>query len=1680
MDPIQLPGPDPVQQNPISIDTGGLGDISVNPKIASVRASKASLGLSQVTGMSQGEIQDLILSGKEGNFRDNAAAQLDRYNIAKRNQVFQQGLVQGVPLDQLNQIATSYNRTDPSTVIETSFANHYVNPLLNRTDPFISNTSMRDAQREIPQQVDSLADISSRVIAKQQYYQTLSEGVDTTLQNQSRLGWWADQIKNMFQPYVEFKMRGLTDQANTFAEGMLGSTLKAEADDINRLPLEQAKPKLDAIVEKLKNDNPTLAHQFLAYVMHSQDASPNLDNFWTATMAAGMLGGIARKIGLFKQATQAARDLTEGAKDVGSAIDNPDIARWENAGGAIPPEVSRPAAHGDLEEAAVKKATIDVTKDVIGTSNPTQRALEALPDLYKKQIRDNELNPGNHGQELVNRINQGLSSRLNNVIESLKSQLRPNRIPDITKSEELTRTVLEQERTKYPGIAGNIMNVKGFFHEPISNTWTYDLIFGQNDATFFKSEGEAIEWANDNRIPLTREELEPIKMMGKFKLMPFLGKRPKIKKFGAEVRNDGAGSGWYIAKNMPFDETQPGLKQFYGQTESSKAPTSFIRSFTSWISTPEDTQSRDQRINKMLSTEGPAHFYDLMRNNINELKKLSRSQANDLETILESLQNKPDPNNNGIPGTFARSIGDLDDEYLRVLNRLPEDSEVAAYFEFRGNYIADQYFRIASKMRIKSRLGGKSVQAVLEDDDKNVVRSPAFEGKLLSELPIGSKEGGSSILITKRHIDHTVIGDTSKIAGDTRKEMIENIKTGKASLYEILNPDEHPLTGFGGVEDTHRIRYVYAYKPEENPLDWLNQVPTRGGGHLDQEYDHYLSQANIYWDSSTKTHNYVGDTNLHPLDNSMTLSQKKAVMEKYDNVRKLIEAGNEDGARRLATDPTTAIPIDYDRFRSDFETSTGPGGKKIKPRLSKSEPIQLRPKDKQLIDLGRDRIESRFTSKKGKTTLVDGTRQGNLLRTSAVQYTGERDAYEVHAIQDRGSLNNPLYQIAPAQHINAIPMMNRALGRIINSLYMDDYKTSAIDHWLFGAQVADPLTGKMHGAANYLKAKNLSEILHSPFTFFNDPEFRPGTPIEVKSALLADRMKIRQFMGTPSVVDTALHSIEQKLADSIHGKFGPKAMKLSPLWHVSSLSDAPRVLRSIIYNTKMGFFSPRQFFIHAFTFINGMLISPMHAPSGAFASMLHGWSYLNASENVLKHMDELAQKMGFRPGEWLEAREGMFRTNFNSVEKGQLALVDNPMSNNIIKNKGEQFLDAGMLPFRGGVKSLKTASWFTAYKEWRAAHPTGRITDAEWGDILLRANDLSHNMSRASTSAVQKGLVTFGAMFSSYNLRLAELLLGKRLSVAEKSRLFLGYMTLFGVPTGAGIFGLSTLIRKNVNEGNVPGMETYVPGYSTPSTLFMEGALSTLVGTISGGGDIQKGNIYNIGESYGAKDLDFIEKSLSGDTNMWQAFGGALYSTFSSAWANSDGYRNAISSMWRQDGQFKMSPEDMINPLREISSVNYAWKTYMGWETGKWMSRNNSYLEPTSPGNALFMGISGLSSEAESDMYTKSLSAKDNKAAIEQTMREYGKVMQQYIQAVANNDPDNAERFGKNAAWILNGIPEQMKAEAVAQAYRDNQDLISRTNFQNATSKDIPDAEKNRRMDIYNKQLQLRQKQGLQ
>jgi hypothetical protein len=1707
-DQVQLAAPQDFKTDePISIDTGSVPN-PITEDAAAARASKAHLGLGTVTGKSFDDIKNALQQGREKDFRQEAAEKVTALDYQSRQQKLFEMLNRGqVDPDSANELITRYSleQADPDTIIEKGYAGAYFQAVGDANNPFTRYSDQGQHQQEIPEAVKMLHRTGASVVASREYFNTKLEDAESALQSQSTGGYIVDQMKQLFQPYNEMKLRGLSDD-NGWTLNFLGTALKKEVDEILGLPLDEAKAKFEPIFQHLLETNPSLALMVAHYATGQSTDAETMDNIFSGLGLAdvGALGvqGVkgARRL-MFGRARQATEDIVRSSELV--------------------PHVSPPVAvavgQGDLRTAAVQQAAENFVADTKGTIDPMQRARESMPTIFRNDQKAMRGDPGNLGTDFINRMDEESAKLEGGLLEQVEETARMNRVPELTASKMHFDKMAEEIKNAYPATANSFMNVKGPVWDPFGASWFAARIFGRNTAEYFASIGEAKNWARSKDIALAEKIRKDVTI--RRKVGGFTAIRPGTEESylaGAEIKHirelGKSGHGYYITDLVPIDETSPTMRSFLGTTKNATTPLDwtggYIDAVVGWlIRSPDETQSADQQIARKIATFAPSNYFNMIRDNTRNIRNLApasswkaaftgRKAWRQFEQVLRHAQDMRDPST-GDKGWFFDGVGQLEDHYNTHFDRLPTEHEAAAYFEFKRLVEADRWFRTMSLVRNKQRIGIQSHTVILEGKD-GPIKLPAFEGKRLTELP----HGEDTVLFLKRDPDHTRMHAGNAMPAALRAEAEQDLKEGKGQVFEIYNTEERPFRNLnfrvrGRLNKdisvgNAKVRYVFARRAETRPLDLSTQIPRRFGGHLVPDYQFAIKQANMQFDPVTNTWHYEGDKLAYFVGNH-ALGQEFA--NKMNIHQALMREGKEEEALQYARDH---LHIPAEDLHADYKEKIHPvTHEKVPPRWSKDEPFHVvdMQKGQNIMDLGKEALESRYTkilNGKVKTKFRDGTTSGNLARQSIVEFTGQRDAYEMHEVANRGTAMNPMYHLDPANLIDPMPMLHRGLSRIMRTLQLDDYKIQAIEHWLFAKNYLDPATGQMVGAANFMKDP-LDAIQHSPFHYWNNLEWKKGfqtSNAKLWALMTGDKMKIQMFLGNPNWVDGIMRNIERDVTDSIYRKVGQAAQERVPTWMIGKLTSGPVVLRNILYSAKMGFFAPRQFFLHAVTGINAMLIDPIHAPHGSLGAMFHGFGAINAHPNVLAHYDMLASKSGlFKPGDWIAFRQGLHNSGFLKIEEGQHAFKDSLMSSQAITSKGQSFLHAGTAPFRGGVTTVKTISWYMAAAEWRNGKLGRTITGSRWtaktgikpvgapgredfNRILNRADDLAHNMTRASSSAIQKGFTSFGSQFTSFNQRVLELLVGKRLTVPEKIRLFFGYSAFYGLPAAGGIIGLSKAVR-GLMQGNDPFTgQPYIPGQNITSTLIMEGMVATALykGT---------GNVYNIGESFGAKDLDFADKIFNENPTWYDLWGGAaLHGVQNTGEALTPFIQWADTLLNNDDERFRLTPQHFVGVVKEISSVNYAWRAYMGVVTGRWLSRNMAYLNNTSATNALIANFFGVSTQDTADIYAKSQEIHNWREMELQATKHISNEVEMEFQAVAAKNWNEAKVHHMNAKVYMQGIPEQQRNTVMTRIYKGLEETLKdKVDLEYYLGRDRPDSMRKSGIDAWSEILKMKQGQ---
>lgn len=1693
MDPEISVDPSVVPDTPlIDVNPNVRTPLDLSPNLVTARATRAAFA-TEDQGKSLDDIKKLIGNGQEETLRRDTAANIDQKNRAELlAKISDASTAKGGPLTSPEIMAIQGNLerarafTDPTSVLEQEFTRKYFGEL-NNTAAKVPEGWWSQALSSIPEENRQVVDIGQDWTNKQQYVLTHKEDAETAANAQGYVGYSLDRAKELisFGLYGEAKLRGNVPGVGTITGGLgLGTNLQEQAKVAYRLPFNEFKTWLDGTMTKLKQDNPGLAVDFINYIYGMSMSDISLQNAMSAVNIATIPGtGTVGKIALEKAALLAstkqavssvARSTATTTFDKG--IYSMGIFPGENIH-VMPPRAAAASGVGDLGAAATERVAANVVSAFKGDANPAQEAVQALPRILDTQVADIAANPGRSGQEIVNRIVEAYNTTKFNLIKTVSDRLKVERISEVTASKEGAEAMRQIIKDDYPGPSERILNIGDPVREEMTNVHFVEVSLGTHDGKYFWSRDQAEAAAEAEGLvvnkPATTMRAMANKQFGEkaaelqykiTKLSPLANRSHEVARLKQQLEDlktwhagilsqpelhipattggysiQDHGLGFYISRFVPMPERSQAARDLLGTTKNTQTPDGFINSLLGWLRTPEETTSADARMNAKTAVYGASVLLNQAKEEMKAISKLAKwtlpgtakkQRWQEFERTLKMGQTMRDPIT-GEMGYTYKTIGELEDHYQRFFHRDPIPQEIEAYFAFKRWVEIDAVHREMLSYRNKSLAGAETHTIVVKDTRGMRVKSPDIEAILRKEFP----HTDDGVLVMGARLGKEKVTNIFKMSPKLRNTLEEGVKSGRLKVLEIYDPASKPLKGFGKIVQDARIRYVITDSAETKPLSF-EQVGRRGGGHFDYDYDFYLKQAKVKWDPASLKHWYEGDTTVMPFGNG-ALGHK--IADLMNAVRLKVKEKDFVGAAIAAK----KLPMDVAEHLSWYNPSKGPGGIDIPPRLDVNEPFQMVRRNKMIMDTDKESLENRYIG------LKDGTKQGSAARLNQIQYTGERDAYEVHTIQDVGTRHQPLYTYQPAEMVDPIPSMNRAMTRIINSSYMDDYKNFSVEHW-------------MQEARNYMVPSN-SELAHSPLYYFSHPEWKADAPIDVVSRLMGNRLKIQQILGTPSVIDNVLQSISQKLADTIYTKFGPT--KLDPSWMLPKLTDAGRFLRSVTYNATIGLFAIPQFIVQSMTYVTiaGIMGGALAIP-GTAGAFLHQLSRINPG--MVEALDSLATKVHmpgtarWRPGEWKEANSLLVRTGFGNVG-AEHALLDNPLSAKVVTNAGQQFLDAGTIFFKEGEKNARYGAWYTAYREFRELHPTGRITNYELGQIFDKAELLAGNMSSASKSLLQRGPMSFPTQFLAYNLRLAELMTGKRLDMIQKARLFTTYSALYGVPSAMGLAGLpiGDLFRKAALDSG------YVMGDSQSSAA-MEGLPSAFLHMITG-------NWYNIGGRFGSPGFDVVRDALTGDKPWWNLAGGASWSTISGAFESMSPFMSwAMSFMRDDDKYYPIKSDDMIEPLKMVTSINGIDRYAAALRTGNWMSKKGIVLDTASPLNALMMTLTGVQPQASADVHLLSQGLKDRKDNEGKVLNLFLDQMNRGFQSLDQNDPEQAKTYFVRGKAILKigGFPDEKYSQAFSLATRGNETLISRIN-ENYFMKNVPPELQTKYRDIYARRL---------
>ena len=1686
----------PPEQQPISLDGGSEDSFLLDPASIQDRAFKASYGLQNtVAAKPEGDYRNAFTDGYENSERATAAAKLDAKTVANRYDLYRRVLSNKTePVTQEDMknidIASGYNfpykyPSDPSSVFEVNYANQYSSELNRFADTLPEYNSWNVARQVATNDVEAMRMYGSIRMAQQQYLVTKLQNIKAQIDNQSWAGYLADAGKLLFpvfNPYYELKMRSNVPGTNFFTGGLLGENLTQQATTLMNMPYEQFTKTVDAITEQLSKDNPQAAAVFIQSMMGQSTADYWLNQVNTIGNLSD-IGPVFKVGSMWFSKALVRSQISKATQDLILANANPEATKANIL-----------ASVGNLPASAVENLAPELAARAVQPGKEiTEQGLEAVTRFFRPDL-ENIMNDSSLSDTRRNIIADQVKANYDGTLNAITSMVRPNIIPFDKATKEVLNAIAENTVNRYPGAKNNLIGFSDPFIEPVTRRLFITTHLGNKGGAYLGSFEEAYGVSKDVGVRITaspaqlddlalrikalREEYKNPDMQADTHGMNYWNDIPNrikaLEDMRADVSRPGGfpvgqqGHQFYIQATRPVDHDSKVMIDFIVNPDrkTSVSPQSWTRfiPYMNKLRTSEDTLSAEHRaerkttvypqslilalahnsgkkitdvirgIERIDPVTGAA--YPWWRRGVPIVSKFTRGNKNWDQLNETLIHNQSMPGPDGREGWYFNNMMELDDWYLRTFDRTPDLSEQLGYQAVKDMWETDRMVREIGEVGSRIYEGAETHTVFSKNLAGERIASKEFDGTIQNEFPKAGE--GNALVLGEDDRDSKVI-NLSRMTKQARdKWNDEVISKGGYTVVKLYKPEDRPFNGF--IKDGHSyIDYVVAKDIETRPLEW-KQLPRTGGGHMVYDYDWYIKQAMISTeriDAQIK-HRYEGDKTLWPVEIRRMGQQ---AVERLNVVKNLIRDGDEEGAKAAFRD--SHFKMDWEDFRNKFRDYHDKEGVYHAAEFNLSEDFHVVPRNKSIIDLAENRMNDLYTKGDPKLRVygglfIDATRQSPAKRFQH-QFTGERDARGLFALENTGTPERPVWNTRPAEKVTPIEVMDRSFQSLVRSTLMDDYKTYAVQ--AFMAEHKDKL------------AVEPSMLRSSPFYYFrtmNDHYFKKSVEQVDRDAVMANHYKINQLVGLPNKWDTYLHSISQQLADASYERWG-KPIVPQWLWH--KLEDPTAFLRSVTFNAYLGMFSIPQLFVQMMTYVNIHAITPRYAPMGSMAAMLHGFSRFNKNPNIVAALDKLATEIRipgmarWRPGEFTEAMQALDRTGFKNVA-GELGILNTLNHTSVFKGYGGDFLKWGQAPFRWGEKSTRVGAWYTAFKEFRDANPTGKLTNADLTRILDRADFLYGNMSTASNSLLHTGILSLPTQFYAYNLRLAELFFSKRIAgglgetTAERalarSRILAVNAAMFGVPMSLGVTGLpvSDYLRQEALDFG------YSPGQSGPVvTAIMEGLASTIL-------TLATGNRYNVPQRYATGGFTQMRDVLSGDATFWKIVGGASASLAMNTWKGLDGMTQYLAQFVRRDSRaIPLKIEDFLDVFREASAINKGWGLWVALNTGLWINKSgNLVMENVSARNALFMTVTGLSPLLQSLSHDYQVNLRSQQEFQKFAMQRAQENLVRGYRAAVQNDQEGAKDYFVKAMARLEAAkltPDQI-SHAIVQSIKGNESIVER------------------------------------
>jgi hypothetical protein len=885
-----------------------------------------------------------------------------------------------------------------------------------------------------------------------------------------------------------------------------------------------------------------------------------------------------------------------------------------------------------------------------------------------------------------------------------------------------------------------------------------------------------------------------------------------------------------------------------------------------------------------------------------KLGKRSRKALDDIMRVNQLEERIPgDPSSRGM---YYKNGPELEKAFMDHKGRLPTEDEANAYFAVVRAADLDWMYRSWSQYRLKASQGFQNV-TISRLVKEGKFADNTFEGRIVDrgEFPIDS---GHNIDVL--YIDEG--GVVAKInlarATDAEKAALRRAQADNWTFtqpYQVRDPKVFKVSG-----DTDPIAFIVSPSAKRSGLRLDGQVNYRPGFHNEYQSEWFVKQAKV------KNGRHEGDIAAMGF---RTEAEAVKYGQRMDAARILLKDGKLD---ELKTYLQKNLPMDLPQFQRMFDE-----------HLDIYQPIAVTKNGKRTTEKGFLNGNS-FANQYGNidTTLDELYNPSN--RGLSDPFVAERDPV-LWSVSDIGTENRPVYELKQAELLSPMLTQTKAMGKLIKNELYNDYQMTSAQHWIetFGDSLSvggKPITK--------------DQLRRNPLYYLSNAEVM-GDPTHVRQANQL-RRAIQNLVGSPSAIAESVDMFKHKMLSSIYNRFGEKYLSTAQIVAdkvIPSVTDPVSHLRSLAFHTKLGLYNPVQFAVQSAALTNVIAISPVAGLQSIPAMLGARMLRLTENEGIIAKVGEHVAKLGgWSKDEFIDSYNLMRKTGFDTIgsESAWRNDVGDPT---LYRSKmGRAFLDKGAFFFNEGERAVRVTAWNTAYKEFVGQNPKkiGKMTEFDIAAIRSRAQKLSGNMSRDANSWWQNNPATsVTTQFWSYNVRMAELMIGNQLTEAERYRLMFSQGMLWG-------FTPAALVAYGVEQGDWTPMIDSAGGlnpfaedlqaYATKAGVQMDGTMADTLyyGMVSKWFETMTGTKFDFGSRYGMSApqvLETFERTAKADgtlTAILVAAMGPSGSVVNEIFKESSNVFESMHDLYTgEETEGALLATDIGNAMREISSVN-SWQ----------------------------------------------------------------------------------------------------------------------------------------------------------